>query len=111
MDDLELTATNSIMIIGRRKRKMTEEQKAKKKLYFEKHRDEINKRHREYYEKHKDELIRKKHEYYEKHKDKLIEKKEHYRTPVLCTCGETVKKGWLLGHLKTKRHHLLLSSI
>ena len=105
MDDLELTATNSIMIIGRQKRKRTEEQKGRERMkakkYYEKHKAELNKKKLEYVKK----KMQERGEYYQRAREW---KRAYDKLPVLCDCGITVRRGGLNRHSKTRCHHVLL---
>ena len=62
---------------------------AKKRAYYERHKDEIAAQQRAYYERHKDEIAAKKRAYRERHKDEIAAKQRAYRERALtCTACE-----------------------
>lgn len=92
--------------------KTPEEIKAYNKAYYQKNKDEINKkregRNKTYYEEHRKELIQK--HYYDKFEEIQAKSKLYYQNKkkqkVICDCGAEVVSCYLNKHCLTDKHKL-----
>lgn len=103
----ELKANMNSIKCYRTEEYIIEFNKQRYKNYNENNRDMVLERKKQFYQNNIDKITEYSNQYYQNNRDKI---EEHRKEKVTCECGCEIRRDYLSGHRKTKKHIDLLNA-